>query len=329
MSLHPSSVFERGGPKCSRRVGRGGGGIKMAVATRGLTVSFYGQHLPRTRVWRSSEGLNMTLAVPFSMCRCCWLCQSARHRVFSTTFCSRSPARNSSYYDLLGIKQDATLEEIKQAFFSKSKKLHPDSDPGNPELHSQFVKLNEAYRVLSKASSRRRYDSTQAAQEARPPPGSHGSSTSSSARRNPFDLGNFGKRSASEPNEDVRYWQQFHHSPSESFSGPEFERKRRQNRYIFGYCLLVIVGGLAAHYIGFRKLEKVHNNFMDEKDRVITQIYNESKERARSIGFQKQQELLRQKHAEFAQRNSAISKQVPAGALDSGRETAPPISTAK
>uniref|UniRef100_A0A670JYH2 DnaJ heat shock protein family (Hsp40) member C4 n=1 Tax=Podarcis muralis TaxID=64176 RepID=A0A670JYH2_PODMU len=210
------------------------------------------RHLPRTRVWRSSEGLNMTLAVPFSMCRCCWLCQSARHRVFSTAFCSRSPARNSSYYDLLGIKQDATLEEIKQAFFSKSKKLHPDSDPGNPELHSQFVKLNEAYRVLSKASSRRRYDSTQAAQEARPPPGSHGSSTSSSARRKPFDLGDFGKRSASEPNEDVRYWQQFHHSPSESFSGPEYERKRRQNRYIFGYCLLVIVGGLAAHYIGFR-----------------------------------------------------------------------------
>lgn len=30
-----------------------------------------------------------------------------------------------------------------------------------------------------------------------------------------------------------------------------------------------------------RKLEEVHNNFMDEKDRVITEIYNESKERAR------------------------------------------------
>lgn len=31
----------------------------------------------------------------------------------------------------------------------------------------------------------------------------------------------------------------------------------------------------------FRKLEEVHNNFMDEKDRIITEIYNESKERAR------------------------------------------------
>lgn len=33
----------------------------------------------------------------------------------------------------------------------------------------------------------------------------------------------------------------------------------------------------------FRKLEEVHNNFMDEKDRVIGEIYNESKERARWV----------------------------------------------
>ncbi|MEQ2212338.1 hypothetical protein XENOCAPTIV_029481, partial [Xenoophorus captivus] len=36
--------------------------------------------------------------------------------------------------------------------------LHPDSDPSNPELHSQFVELNEAYRVLSKELSRKEYD---------------------------------------------------------------------------------------------------------------------------------------------------------------------------
>lgn len=36
--------------------------------------------------------------------------------------------------------------------------LHPDSDPSNPTLHSQFVELNEAYRVLSKDMSRKEYD---------------------------------------------------------------------------------------------------------------------------------------------------------------------------
>lgn len=36
--------------------------------------------------------------------------------------------------------------------------LHPDRDPANPALHSQFVELNEAYRVLSKDLSRKEYD---------------------------------------------------------------------------------------------------------------------------------------------------------------------------
>lgn len=36
--------------------------------------------------------------------------------------------------------------------------LHPDRDPANPALHSQFVELNEAYRVLSRDPSRREYD---------------------------------------------------------------------------------------------------------------------------------------------------------------------------
>lgn len=36
--------------------------------------------------------------------------------------------------------------------------LHPDSDPSNSALHSQFVELNEAYRILSKELSRKEYD---------------------------------------------------------------------------------------------------------------------------------------------------------------------------
>lgn len=36
--------------------------------------------------------------------------------------------------------------------------MHPDRDPSNPALHTQFVALNEAYRVLSKELSRKEYD---------------------------------------------------------------------------------------------------------------------------------------------------------------------------
>ncbi|XP_061438221.1 dnaJ homolog subfamily C member 4-like [Rhineura floridana] len=158
--------------------------------------------------------------------------------------------------------------------------LHPDSDPVNPDLHSQFVKLNEAYQLLSKESSKRIYDSFQMAPGARLAPGSH---HGSSSRRSPFGFAESGKRSAPEPDEDLWYWQQFHQASSEPFSGPEVKRKHRQNGRLFGYCILLMVGSLVVHYIGFRKLEDLHNNFMDEKNRVITQIYKENKERARFL----------------------------------------------
>lgn len=77
-------------------------------------------------------------------------------------------------------------------FLSLFPQLHPDSDPANPDLHSQFVKLSEAYRVLSKESSRKHYDSLRAAraQAAWPASGSHGSRP----KRKPFDFADFGAR---------------------------------------------------------------------------------------------------------------------------------------
>ncbi|XP_048368116.1 dnaJ homolog subfamily C member 4 [Sphaerodactylus townsendi] len=266
----------------------------------------------------------MTSAVPCLICRCCQPCLSARRRAFSTTLGIWSPARNSNYYDLLGIKPDATLEEIKHAFISKSKKLHPDSDPANPNLHSQFVRLNEAYAVLSKESSRQHYDSQRVAQGPQP----SSSSRPSSPKRSPFDFSIFKARSEPDP---IRYWQQFHAAPPESFSGPELEKKERLNRKLFGYCLLMMLGSLLVHFVGFRKLEEAHNQFMDEKDQTITQIYRESKEQARSIGLQKQQELLRQKRAEFAQRYRTSHGQFPqaTGGLDSVKNPASPSPAAK
>lgn len=274
----------------------------------------------------------MTSAVLCLICRCCRQCQNARHRAFSTAFCNWSPAKSSNYYDLLGIKPDATLEEIKHAFFSKSKKVHPDSDPGNPDLHSQFVKLNEAYRVLSKESSRRHYDFLREAYKPRPSSGS--SSQQASPKKSTFDFSSFGTKQGTrrepEADENIRYWQQFH-VHQRSFSGPELKYMQNLNRRIFGYCLLLMLGSLLVHFVAFRKLEEAHNRFMDEKDRTITQIYNESKERARSSGFQKQQELLRQKHTEYSQLYGIQHRPSPqaTGALDSVKDSVAPSSPAK
>ncbi|XP_072887277.1 dnaJ homolog subfamily C member 4 [Hemitrygon akajei] len=204
---------------------------------------------------------------------------------------------STTYYAILGIKPDATLEEIKKAFHEQSKKLHPDIDLSNPNLHAQFIRLNEAYSVLSKHSSRAEYDTKLRVQRRAPfgeplDPWAHGSKD---------DHVNPTSSYGSSKSEEQRYWEQFRYptEDSESYRGT---RKRKKNLKAFGYCVFIMLAGVFIHYVGFRKLEEVHSNFMDHKDQVIREIYNESKERARMNGFKKQQEILRQKHADFMEK---------------------------
>ena len=62
-----------------------------------------------------------------------------------------------SYYDILGVSQNADDKEIKKAYRSLARKYHPDvcKEPGAEE---RFKKINEAYSVLSDAQKRAQYD---------------------------------------------------------------------------------------------------------------------------------------------------------------------------
>ncbi|CAD6241260.1 GSCOCG00002593001-RA-CDS [Cotesia congregata] len=72
-------------------------------------------------------------------------------------YCSKSTA---TYYEILGIPKDASKKDVKEAFIKLSKKIHPDkSSETSAKSHNDFVKINEAYRVLSKDHSRQQYDS--------------------------------------------------------------------------------------------------------------------------------------------------------------------------
>ncbi len=59
-----------------------------------------------------------------------------------------------NYYDILGVKKDASADEIKKAFRRLARKHHPDAG-GSEE---KFKELNEAYEVLSDAEKRTQYD---------------------------------------------------------------------------------------------------------------------------------------------------------------------------
>ena len=62
----------------------------------------------------------------------------------------------TNYYDVLGVANDATQEEIKSSFRELAKKTHPDRTKKNSE--EEMAALNKAYEVLSDEESRQTYD---------------------------------------------------------------------------------------------------------------------------------------------------------------------------
>lgn len=62
------------------------------------------------------------------------------------------------YYKILGLENNkVNIDEIKNAFHNQAKKYHPDVNDGR-EAEERFKDINEAYRVLSNNTSKRKYD---------------------------------------------------------------------------------------------------------------------------------------------------------------------------
>ncbi len=63
------------------------------------------------------------------------------------------------YYQILGVLDSVSQEEIKSAFRKLAFKYHPDTNPGNEkQAEEKFKEINEAYGVLGDKDKRQQYD---------------------------------------------------------------------------------------------------------------------------------------------------------------------------
>jgi DnaJ-class molecular chaperone len=67
---------------------------------------------------------------------------------------------SENYYDVLGINEKSTKDEIKKAYRNLQMKYHPDKNPGSQEAINMTQKINEAYETLRDEDKRNEYDFT-------------------------------------------------------------------------------------------------------------------------------------------------------------------------
>jgi molecular chaperone DnaJ len=67
-------------------------------------------------------------------------------------------ASTKDYYQLLGVPESASSDDIKKAYRRLAKKYHPDANANDPQAADRFKEVGEAYSVLSDASKRKQYD---------------------------------------------------------------------------------------------------------------------------------------------------------------------------
>jgi molecular chaperone DnaJ len=61
-------------------------------------------------------------------------------------------------YQILGVKRDATDDEIRKAYRKLARKHHPDVNPGNKKAEDHFKEVSAAYEVLGDKQKRKNYD---------------------------------------------------------------------------------------------------------------------------------------------------------------------------
>lgn len=238
-------------------------------------------------------------------------CSHTLHqRWVSLTVCNKK-----SHYEVLGLKKDASPSEIKDAFLRLSKEYHPDLNQTDPHTHEKFVKLHNAYQVLSKPQSRREYDVSIAHHfHFQQTMARHGYTSHYPSSDMPGGMGSAGPTYQGGEAENKQFWDETIYNmrkkskgdfyPKDQYYGIRGVRKQSNFVVVIGCMVLISIGALL-HYFAIRYSRHYSLEILDKKDRINLALLNESRARAKLYGNEHQIEELRAKLAAADKKRAA------------------------
>jgi hypothetical protein len=189
-----------------------------------------------------------------------------------------------THYRTLGLtSMKATQKEIKEHFYSRSLKCHPDMNP-TEDAAIKFLELTKAYHVLRDPHTRKLYDAslvrfatvatvaTSASSTAAADPNTTGYYTWSSSRQWPGTS-------------DERYEAQFG-------SRKGFRQRRSNYAVLLGVCALGVVGA-AIQFLRSVWASEFVKETHDRRDSMARASLNDVRRQAAENGFDKQLDILR------------------------------------
>ena len=164
------------------------------------------------------------------------------------------------YYEIMGVKKDATQDEIKRAYRKLARKYHPDVSK-EADAETKFKEVGEAYEVLKDPEKRSAYDQLgsqwQAGQDFHPPPGWDAGFEFSGGGEGGPDLGGFSDFFES------LYGRGFHRASQQAGSARDF-RMRGDDHHA------KVMVDLEDSYHGATRSITLQVSSLDESGRVVT-----------------------------------------------------------
>lgn len=210
-------------------------------------------------------------------------------------YASQRPKKN--HYDTLCISQSSSQKEIRAAFVKLSKKVHPDVN-NKKGSHSDFVALNEAYNVLCKEESRRRYDQQLKCWNAT---GQSGQSINNFRTKSKMSWTSYDKTGRSQQEHQQAYDDQdFTHSMGKGwyyrtvYEKPTAEHRNKSLKTAM-YCIVIMICGTILQLLLIKYSTTLQREKMLERSRKLEAEYDQLKKDAESRTLEENIALLRRK----------------------------------